>query len=192
MKTMDYGIKSSGPKRLLSLPRVRFFVAIVLLASIAYGLFGGETKSSGSAKHSVATIALGTLEDIVTSQGKLEPKEYVDVGAQVSGQLKNIPVAIGDVVKPGQLLAEIDPRIYESRVAADKARLKTLKAQVSEQQANIDFAQQQYARNQRLIKSDAISKETLEDSSTNLKVAQARKAALEAQIKEAVEKAIAQ
>lgn len=132
-----------------------------------------------------ATIASGTVEDVVTAQGKLETREYVDVGAQVSGQLKRVHVEIGDVVKKGELLAEIDPRVYEARVQADEARLRTLRAQLAEQQAQIRFARRVYERNHRLIAEQAVSEEALEDSETNWKVAEARAGSLKAQIEEA-------
>lgn len=132
-----------------------------------------------------ATIASGTVEDVVTAQGKLETREYVDVGAQVSGQLKRVHVEIGDVVKKGELLAEIDPRVYEARVQADEARLRTLRAQLAEQQARIRFAQRVYERNRRLIAEQAVSQEALEDSETDWKVAEARAGSLKAQIEEA-------
>ncbi|HMM74241.1 MAG TPA: efflux RND transporter periplasmic adaptor subunit [Gammaproteobacteria bacterium] len=132
-----------------------------------------------------ATIARGTVEDVVTAQGKLETREYVDVGAQVSGQLKRVHVEIGDVVKKGQLLAEIDPRVYEARVQADEARLRTLRAQLAEQEAQIRFAQRVYERNRRLIAEQAVSQELLEDSETSWKTAEARASSLQAQIEEA-------
>jgi len=132
-----------------------------------------------------ATIETGTVEDVVTAQGKLEPREFVDVGAQVSGQLKRIHVEIGDVVRKGELLAEIDPRVYEARVQADEARLRTLRAQLAEQQAQIRFAKQIFERNRRLIAEQAVSQEALEDSETNWQVAEARADSLRAQIEEA-------
>ena len=131
-----------------------------------------------------APVRRGNVEETVTAQGKLEPREYVDVGAQVSGQLKKIYVEIGDTVKKGDLIAEIDPRVYQSRVEASEARLKTLRAQLSEQEAQITFASQQNNRNTRLMKAKAVSQETLEDSQTALKVAQSRAASLRAQIEE--------
>ena len=47
------------------------------------------------------TVIRGNIEEVVTSQGKLEAKQYVDVGTQVSGQLKTIHVDIGDTVNQG-------------------------------------------------------------------------------------------
>lgn len=165
--------------------------ALIILLFLAAPLGGAwyfHTHNSPAAATpaggNIAVIATGTIEDIVTAQGKLEPREYVDVGAQVSGQLKTIHVEIGDVVQKGDLIAEIDPKIYLSRVQADEARLKTLGAQLDEQQAAADLAALKQKRNEQLIKSKAISAEALDDSAAALKSAQARLAALRAQIEE--------
>ena len=160
-----------------------------LVAAIGGGAYWYQQRAASEAAapgpESVVRIEQGTVEEVVTAQGKLEPREYVDVGAQVSGQLKHIHVEIGDVVRKGQLLAEIDPRVYEARVQANEARLRTLRAQLAEQQAQIRLAERIYARNKRLIAEQAVSQEALEDSETNWRVAQARADSLRAQIEEA-------
>lgn len=162
---------------------------LVLLAAAALGAWQfTRARSEGeapAAAYRLVTVERGSIEELVTAQGKLEPKEYVDVGAQVSGQLDRIHVEIGDAVTAGQLLAEIDPRVYESRVQADLARLKTLQAQLAEQQAQIRLAGQIHHRNQRLIEAHAVSQEAVEDSETAWEVAKARAASLAAQIEEA-------
>jgi macrolide-specific efflux system membrane fusion protein len=133
----------------------------------------------------LATIETGSVSEQVTAQGKLEAKEYVDVGTQVSGQIQKIHVQIGDQVKAGDLLVEIDPRIYETRVAADQAHTNTLKSQVTEQAAALTLAQQQYNRNMKLIKTNAVSHDDLEQSAATLKAAEAKLASLKAQVDEA-------
>ena len=143
-----------------------------------------ETKAAANAI-ATAEATTGNIEEVVTAQGKLEPKEYVDVGAQVSGQVKVLAVEIGDTVKSGDLIAEIDPEVYESRVQADEARLKTLEAQKQQQTAEANSAQLKLKRAQTLIKDNAISKELLEDAQTAVKVAAAQIASLSAQIEEA-------
>lgn len=163
---------------------------VAVVVAIAVVLAGGFIQSvqSASGTHgssNLVTVERGSIEEVVTSQGKLEPREYVDVGAQVSGQLKKIHVEIGEQVKAGELLAEIDPKIYEARVQADKARLRTLEAQRLEQEAQIAFARNFHERNKVLIAAKAISAEALEESLTNLKVAEARMSSLQAQIEEA-------
>ncbi|PZP85651.1 MAG: efflux RND transporter periplasmic adaptor subunit [Azospirillum brasilense] len=141
--------------------------------------------SAGKTAYEYLPVTRTSIEESVTAQGKLEPKEFVDVGAQVSGQLKKLHVEIGDVVKKGELIAEIDPQIYNARVEADEARLKTLRAQLAEQQANVEFAQSVYNRNSKLVKADAVSKEVLQDSLKEYKAAQARTNSFKAQIEEA-------
>lgn len=131
------------------------------------------------------TIETGMIEDLVTAQGKLEPKEYVDVGVQVSGQLEKIHVDLGDAVKTGDLIAEIDPKIYDAQVQSGQARVKQLSAQVAQQQASIKLAQQQHARNEQLIKNNAISQDTFDSTETALTVARAQLEALSAQMEEA-------
>ena len=167
--------------------RQKYGLGIVALLIITMTLLalGGNGRSSQAAASQEMAVRQGSIEEIVTAQGKLEPKEYVDVGAQVSGQLKKIHVEIGDVVKAGDLLAEIDPRVYQAQVRANQARLRTLQAQLVEQEAQILLADQQHQRNQQLIESKAVSQEALEQSQTALKVAQARAESLQAQIEEA-------
>lgn len=162
-------------------------LTVLILAALAGGVWWLMTRSGADeaeVSYKPAAVETGDVEETVTAQGKLEPKQFVDVGAQVSGQLQKLHVQIGDMVKQGDLLAEIDARVYESRVQADRAKLKTLQAQLAEQEAQIVFNRQQHARNQRLIKTDAISKESLEDSAAALKMAEARANSIRAQIEE--------
>ena len=174
-----------NPPRFFAFRR-RWIVAVLLLVAVALGwmLLGGTGKKDDAALEWVK-VTQGSIDEVVTAQGKLEPKEYVDVGAQVSGQLKTLHVEIGDTVKKGDLLAEIDPRVYQARVEADEARLKTLHAGLAEQEAQAAFARQQDERNKRLAKADAVSKEGLEESATNLQVALAKANSFKAQIEEA-------
>lgn len=166
-------------------PRFRFGLgALFLLALLLlWAPWSGGEESETSAEFVAVTRA--DLEETVTAQGELEPKEFVDVGAQISGQLEKLHVEIGDSVKKGQLIAEIDPQIYEAQVEADEARLKTLRAQLAEQQAQVEYTQSVYRRNQNLVKADAVSRETLESSLKEFKAAQARTASFKAQIEEA-------
>lgn len=164
---------------------------IGLLAVVAIGLFLLKVFQSPvsdmdqlPAQETETTVVLGNIEENVTAQGKLEPKEFVDVGAQVTGQLQKLLVEIGDVVKSGQLLAEIDPRIYAARVQADEARINTLKAQLVEQEALILFANRQYSRNKQLYRSKAVSQEALQNSESNSKAATAKAASIRAQLME--------
>lgn len=134
---------------------------------------------------STAEVTIGSVEKTVTSLGKLKPKDYVDVGTQVSGQLRRVHVNIGDRVAKGDLIAEIDPTVYETRVRNDRANLDNLRAQLVQLDAEAALAKLQFQRNRDLMKERAISEETVEQNEATLKVSQARVQATRAQIKAA-------
>jgi len=163
-------------------------MAVLLCVAAGGGYYYTKSRAAeekAAAVSTVMTIETGMIEDLVTAQGKLEPKEYVDVGVQVSGQLEKIHVDLGDAVKTGDLIAEIDPKIYDAQVQSGQARVKQLSAQVAQQQASIKLAQQQHARNEQLIKNNAISQDTFDSTETALTVARAQLEALSAQMEEA-------
>jgi len=167
----------------------KLWVMALLLCAAAGGAHyyfkSRAADATASAVSTVLKVERGTIEDLVTSQGKLEPKEYVDVGVQVSGQLEKIHVDLGDTVKAGDLIAEIDPQLYESKVQSGEAKVKTLAAQIAQQQAEIKLAAQQHARNEQLVTSGAISREAFDTTETALLIARARLDALSAQMEEA-------
>ena len=167
----------------------KFLIIILILGALAgagfYFKAQSAKKTAAENAYKITAVKTGNIEESITSQGKLEAKEYVDVGSQVSGQLEKLHVDLGDVVKQGDLIAEIDPRIYESQLAATEARIKTLTAQKLEQQSLVEQAKQKFARNEGLFKVDAISKETYQDAETALNVSKAQLASIDAQIEEA-------
>jgi macrolide-specific efflux system membrane fusion protein len=131
-----------------------------------------------------ATAERGDIEDLVTASGTLQPRDYVDVGTQVSGQLMKLYVDVGAEVKQGALLAEIDPAVYRARVDADRAQLNNLQAQLLERQAQLTLAQQQAERQHNLAKEDATTDEALQTAEATLQSARAQVAALNAQIEQ--------
>lgn len=155
-------------------------IGIGLLGTLAYC----SQDDEAAATTKIVTVQNGSVRDEVTAQGTLEPKEYVDIATQVSGQIKTLNIDIGDNVKNGDLLAEVDPRVYESRVEADNAALKTLQAQLNEQKAQTVLTKQTYDRYAELIKIDAISKTDWDTAVSNYKAAVAREKSVMAQIEQ--------
>lgn len=131
-----------------------------------------------------AVARRGDIEVTVTALGNLQPLNYVDVGAQVSGQLEKLHVNIGDTVEAGQMLAEIDPKVLIARVEATRAQLQSQKAQLAEQRAALELAEQQHQRQKKLLSDKATSQDTYQVSLAAVKTTQARIEALRAQIRE--------
>jgi macrolide-specific efflux system membrane fusion protein len=160
-------------------------VAVVALVAAAGGSWWWlGAAASPQASFRTRTVALGDVEDTVSAVGTLQPRNYVDVGTQVSGQLRKIHVGYGDNVAQGQLLAEIDPTVYEARVAADQAQLLNLKAQVEERRAQLTLAEKQLSRQRGLLAERATSQDAFDSAEANRKAVAAQIAALEAQIKQ--------
>jgi macrolide-specific efflux system membrane fusion protein len=93
-----------------------------------------------AASASTVTVSRGDIESSVTALGTLQPRRYVDVGAQASGQIRQIHVEVGDVVKEGQLLVEIDPSTQKAKLDAGRYSIENLKAQLQEQRAQHQLA----------------------------------------------------
>jgi macrolide-specific efflux system membrane fusion protein len=128
------------------------------------------------------TLKRGDIENLVTATGSLQPREYVDVGAQVSGQLKKILVDVGSRVKAGDLLAEIDTTVYAARLEASRAQLRNQQAQLLDRKAQLSLANIQLKRQQQMYKDAATSLEELQISQANAQSAKAQLKSLEAQI----------
>lgn len=158
--------------------RIGVAAAAALALWLGYGaLFGAEAET-----YRTQTIVRGEIEQTVTALGALQPKNDVNVGAQVSGQLKEVHVEIGDAVTAGELLAEIDAKIYETEVQAARARLADLESQLAGRQAELVLAERQYARNRDLAKIDAVSRNELDTSETQVKTLKASIGSITAQI----------
>jgi len=165
--------------------RVAALVTLLALAAGGvYGVHAWTARDDAAARYTVATVQRGDLEDAVTATGILQPRDYVDVGTQVSGQLKKLHVEIGSTVKAGQLIAEIDPTVYLSHVEANQAQLRTQGAQLQDRQAQLALAEQQHQRQVNLMRENATTQDALQTAEATLRSAQAQIGVLKAQIEQ--------
>jgi macrolide-specific efflux system membrane fusion protein len=137
---------------------------------------------SAAGDYLTAVVQRGDIEDTVSATGTLQPRDFVDVGTQVSGQLRVVHVQVGQTVKKGDLLAEIDPAVYLSKVDGGRAQLRNLRAQLADKQAQLVLAEQQFTRQQNLMREDATTTEAVHQAEAALRSATAQIAALKAQI----------
>ena len=132
-----------------------------------------------------ATVTRSTLESTVMATGTLQAFQQVDVGAQVSGQLKSLKVHLGDQVKKGQLLAEIDPVLLQNALLSSQANLASLEAQQRAVSANLWQANLNLQRQQQMLAREAASKQDLEAAKAQTDVLKANLASDSAQISQA-------
>lgn len=163
--------------------RRALFVALFLLMVAA--LAAWPFLTTGRDAYDTVPITRGDIESSVTALGTLQPRQYVDVGAQATGQIKTIHVEVGDEVKEGQLLVEIDPSTQKAKLDASRYAVENLTAQLQEQRALHNLAKQKYQRQQNLAKGGATREEDIQSALAEVRTTQARIDMFQAQIRQA-------
>ena len=163
--------------------RRALFVALFLMLVAALAAWSFLT--TGRDAYDTVPITRGDIESSVTALGTLQPRQYVDVGAQASGQIRTIHVEVGDEVKEGQLLVEIDPSTQKAKLDASRYAVENLTAQLQEQRALHDLAKQKYQRQQNLAKGGATREEDIQSAQAEVRTTQARIDMFQAQIRQA-------
>lgn len=153
-------------------------IFIILICAVIYYFYFHPKK----AILQTYTIQNTDIDVKILATGVLLPKQEVEVGAQVSGQLKRLSVKEGDVVTKGQLLAEIDQDISLNSLSQAEANYTVLKAQVSAAKADLSQKKRDYGRYSQLALTNAISEKDLADAKTNYVVSQAKLDQLEAEL----------
>jgi len=130
-------------------------------------------------------VVRGDIENTVLTTGSIQANQQVDVGAQVSGQLKSLKVRLGDHVEKGQLLAEIDPLLSQKAYQSAAASMESLEAQRLAVSASLQQAKLAYERQQKMFNTSATSRQEVEIAKAQLQVQSANLASFDAQIKQA-------
>jgi membrane fusion protein, macrolide-specific efflux system len=159
-------------------------IILLLISAAAGGWYYLVEQKDKPAERTFATVQHGAIEELVTATGILQPRDYVDVGAQVSGQLHRIHVEVGDEVKSGDLLAEIDPTLFMAKVDASRAQLRYQRALLNDRQAQLQLAQIQHQRQQNLLAAQATTEETAQNAAAAYQSAKAQIEMLMAQIEQ--------
>jgi membrane fusion protein, macrolide-specific efflux system len=176
---------NSSPLKRFKRSRPAQVGALVVLAGAVWAgfhFFGAKDSEVG--EYIFAGVQTGDIEDLVTATGTLDARDFVDVGAQVSGQVEKIYVEVGDEVKQGQLMMEIDATQSAARVDANRANLRAQESTMQDRLNTLDKAQRDYERQQNLFKDDATTAEAVQNAETTLKSAKQAIVSLQAQIEQ--------
>ena len=157
-----------------------FFLGLILLGGGAAG-FG---SSADDVSYITDTVKRQNVQKVVNATGEVRAIELVTVGAQVSGEIEKLYVSIGQNVKKGDLIAEIDSTTQQNEVYINKARLESYNAQLNAAQVSLKVAEKQYKRMQSLKKKNAASDEDLENAEDAYETAKSKVTELESTIKE--------
>ncbi|CAI1638474.1 Macrolide-specific efflux protein macA precursor [Serratia proteamaculans] len=164
--------------------RLAFILAGALLVILA--LVAVFSLQSPSPTASVTAPArLGDIENAVLATGKLDAIERVNVGAQVSGQVKSLKVKLGDRVTKGQPIADIDDLPQRNDLRNAEAALNVAKADLQAKQALLKQAESRFKRQKRMLSDEAGSREDFEAAEATLAATRAELIALNARIVQA-------
>lgn len=163
----------------------------VILAVVLYKMFKPKEQAPN---YLTATAELGDIENNVMASGKVKALNTVDVGAQVSGEVKRLFVKVGDEVQKGDLIAQIDQvtqknnlsneqaSLEQSQAAIESAEaelqsrvasLKSAQADLASKQSELKQAQSDFQRLQSLLDIDAISQQEFATQATKVDTAKA-------------------
>ncbi len=169
-------------------PRSKFkryaLIAVVVLL-VAFALRAVFFSAPPAPTFAVGEVSRANLEDSVLASGTIDAIERVSVGAQATGQLKSLKVELGDRVKKGQLVAEIDDLTQQNELRNAEAALQTRRAERAAKVATLKQAELAFKRQRQMLAADASSREAYETAEATLAVTRAEIASLDAQIAQA-------
>jgi macrolide-specific efflux system membrane fusion protein len=133
-----------------------FLVALILIViSAIYYSFERQRKASLEPRLITEEVQIADLVEVVQAAGVLQPRVKVDVGAQVSGQVRKIHVHLGQQVKRGDVLVSLDPEFARNEVYQAEAALAQQDALIESRQADLKLARSELSRLQRLLAGEA-------------------------------------
>jgi len=164
-------------------PSKLIMAVVIAIALIATGWYFLKPEEQPT-QYITAEVTQGDIENSVLATGVLEATKMVSVGAQVSGQVKRMYVQLGDQVKQGQLIAQIDSVRQENDLKTAEASIKNQMAQLAVRQANLAKVEAEYNRQKAMYAQDATSRSELESALASYRTAQADITAINAQIEQ--------
>ena len=122
---------------------------LILLAAAGVGYYFSENRDE-EPEFATQKLSRGTITEKVTASGIINPISTINVGTQVSGTIKEIYVDYNSEVKKNQMLALIDPDLFEAKVAQQRAALDIAKAQVLLQESTVKYNEKNLKRIRKL------------------------------------------
>lgn len=162
--------------------RLHWCSAVVLLALT--GFWGWKRFHPPAVPSQTLLVQRQALSRTIAASGQLEAIHIVNVGTQVSGQLQQIVVKLGEQIEKGQLLATLDPLDAENAVAVAQAKLQAMQAEQQKVVAGLGLAQLKQQRLARLLSRQAMPQESVDEANTTVAIQQAELRKLTASIEQ--------
>jgi len=153
----------------------RTLTALLLLAALAGGAWFllPEPESEQAPAWSLAKLKTGSISDIVSATGTVNPLNTVLVGSQVSGTIQQLFADFNDQVKQDQLIARIDPAIFEAKRAEAEASLKNAEAARDKAWIDVQNTKREFDRQTDLFRKKLVAESVLDAARFAWQAAQA-------------------
>lgn len=173
-------MSNGKPRRRLA----RVMLLLVAAAGIGMAFLAWQRGRASSPGEGLITapVTRGDVEVTVLATGILKPARLVAVGAQVSGRVTALRVELGQQVKAGDLIAEIDSVTQENALRTSQAALASVRAQRAEKAASLKLAEITFERQRTMAAQRAVSQAELDTAAADVAVNRAQIEALDAQI----------
>ncbi|MEN6330561.1 MAG: efflux RND transporter periplasmic adaptor subunit [Smithella sp.] len=162
----------------------KIIIAVVVLIAVGTGFFFVLRSDKNEPKYVTEKVTRGDIKSTVSATGTVNAVTTVQVGTQVSGTIKQLFVDYNSPVKQGQLLAQIDPAVFEAQVGQARANLMSAKAAMEKAQVTLRDTKITYERNKTLFARNFIARSDLDTAETNYLSAQAQIKVARAQIQQ--------
>ena len=143
----------------------RYIIGAVVSAVVLLSLM--TFVKQGSIKYITKPITTATITQVVEASGTIKPINTIAVGTQVSGTVQKIYVDYNSVVKKGDLLAELDPSLFQANVDQSNAKLTNAKATLARVQAMLNYKENNYKRYKHLYEKHYVSRDDVELAQAN-------------------------
>lgn len=164
---------------------LRWGIALVVLAGATVAGWAALTPKPTETTPRTVAVSRGDVEETVLATGVIEASTLVSVGAEVSGSIETLNVALGDSVKVGDVIATIASRNQQNAVKSAEASLASITAQRKQQAASLDQARVALGRSEQLYKQQLVSDADYQSTQLAVATAEAQLEGLDAQIQQA-------
>lgn len=165
--------------------RLPWIVGVCLLMAAAVGYYVKVDVSAAPTQLTFDSVSRGDVVATVEATGTLQPVDTVEVGTQVSGTIASIGTDFNELVKKGQVLATLDPALFQTQIDQAEATLIRLRSEVDKAQVQLEDAQLKLKRAEQLAADQLLPQQDVDTARSTARVAETSLTGAKAQLTQA-------
>jgi HlyD family secretion protein len=162
--------------------RLPWIVGVCLLVAVAVGYYVKVDVSAAPTQLTFDSVSRGDVVATVEATGTLQPVDTVEVGTQVSGTIASIGTDFNQQVKKGQVLATLDPALFQTQIDQAEATLIRLRSELDKAQVQLEDAQLKLKRAEQLAADELLAQQDVDTARSTARVAETSLTGAKAQL----------